>query len=159
MMSEALKTIKKEKNGTVKINTIFSEFWALGMLPKWFSSMNPQKNFTFWFFYKFYALLKFFLKSPLSATNIKFAFLKLEVWFFQTILLLYMWSTSENFRLIWQAKRPLKIGKVGGYTWKYPFVTNGLIKHTTCLCLDNLICGGGPKFKTLIENRHTTIIN
>ncbi len=52
MMSEALKNDKKVGgNGTVKkIQIFFSEFLALGMLPKWFSSMNQQKIVIFWFF-------------------------------------------------------------------------------------------------------------
>ncbi len=51
MMSEALKNDKKkEKNCTVKKNSnFFSELWALGMLPKWFYSMNQQKFVTFCF--------------------------------------------------------------------------------------------------------------
>ncbi len=50
-MSEALKNDKKVGgNGTVKNSNFFSEFLALGMLPKWFSSMNQQKIVIFCFF-------------------------------------------------------------------------------------------------------------
>ncbi len=51
-MSEALKNGKKVgENGTVeKSQKNFSEFWALGMLPKWFPSINQQIFVTHCFF-------------------------------------------------------------------------------------------------------------
>ncbi len=114
MMPEVLKNGKKSAKIALLTNSK-SEFWTLGMLPKWFSSMNQQKCINFCFFQYIFSTVKFLFEKERSAQKItKSAFLKLEVWIFkyniklicEPSLIISDWSDKRNGRQ--------KIGKVGG---------------------------------------------
>ncbi len=77
----------------------FSDFWALGIHPKWFSSIYVQKNLFFQLLLYIFSLLKFFCTKYQGLKNRHFWIKGIEYVYYVVI---HIWSIDEIFRRIWQ---------------------------------------------------------